>query len=68
MEKVNLEVRGMHCDNCVQSVTQALKDVEGVKLAKVSLEENQAQVTYDPAKASLETLKEAVKNAGYEVA
>lgn len=68
MERIDLDVQGMHCDNCVNSVAQALKGVDGVKLAKVSLDEHRAQVTFDPAKASVAQLKEAVKNAGYEVA
>lgn len=68
MERANLSVKGMHCDNCVASVTEALKGVDGVKLAKVSLEENRAEVTFDPAQASLDQLKDAVQSAGYEVA
>jgi copper chaperone len=58
----------MTCGNCVNSVTEALKGVDGVKLAKVTLEDEKAQVTYDPQHTSLEQLKEAVKAAGYEVA
>lgn len=67
MEKVDLSVEGMHCDNCVATVTEALKAVDGVKLARVNLDENRAEVTFDSRKASLEQLKEAVKSAGYQV-
>lgn len=66
MERVKLTVKGMTCEGCVNSVTNALKGVAGVKDAKVTLEGEQAQVTYDPAQASIEKLKEAVKSAGYE--
>ena len=58
----------MTCDNCVNSVTQALKQVDGVKVAKVTLADEKAQVTYDPSATSVEKLKQAVKSAGYEVA
>lgn len=66
MERVTLSIKGMHCDNCVNSVTDALKAVDGVKLAKVSLDEANAQITYDPAHTTVEKLKEAVQKAGYE--
>ncbi len=68
MERTEFTVKGMTCGNCVNSVTEALKGVDGVKLAKVTLEDEKAQVTYDPQHTSLEQLKEAVKAAGYEVA
>ncbi len=68
MERTEFTVKGMTCDNCVQSVTQALKDVEGVKVAKVTLADERAQVTFDPSATSIEHLKGAVKAAGYEVA
>lgn len=68
MERTEFSVKGMTCDNCVNSVTQALKQVAGVKVAKVTLADEKAQVTYDPGATNVEELKEAVKNAGYEVA
>ncbi len=68
MERTEFTVKGMTCGNCVQSVTEALKGVSGVKVAKVTLEDEKAQVTYDPQHTSVEQLKEAVKAAGYEVA
>ena len=36
----------MTCDSCVSSVTKALKEVDGVKVAKVTLAGERAQVTY----------------------
>ena len=38
-ESVRLIVEGMHCEKCVARVTEALKQVEGVTDAQVSLEE-----------------------------
>ena len=66
MERAEFGVKGMTCDHCVMTVTKALKGVEGVKLAEVSLAEERAKVTFDPTKASLEQLKEAVNQAGYK--
>ena len=41
----------------------ALQSVKGVKEAKVSLEKNEAVVTYDPDVAKVEDLIKAVKAA-----
>jgi copper chaperone len=45
-----------------------LESIQGVKRAEVSLEKAQATVTYDPAKADVNRMKEAVTDAGYQVA
>ena len=60
-----LKISGMHCKDCANSVTIALNGLDGVT-AKVSLKENSAEVSYD-REIDLADLKNAVKNAGYEV-
>jgi len=66
METVELKVEGMDCEGCVKSVTRMLSGVPGVAAVEVSLEKNQARVSYDPAKSSLADLKRAVERAGYK--
>jgi copper chaperone CopZ len=44
-------------------VQSALESVKGVKEAKVSLENSEAVVTYDPTAVKAEDLIKAVKNA-----
>jgi copper chaperone CopZ len=44
-------------------VRSALKAVKGVTRAKVSLEDREALVVYDPSQATVEDLIKAVKNA-----
>jgi len=44
-------------------VQSALESVKGVKEAKVSLENHEAVVTYDPDLVKVEDLIKAVKNA-----
>jgi copper chaperone len=68
METTVLKVNGMTCGGCVRSVTNVLESIQGVTSAEVSLEKAQATVTYDPAKADVNRMKEAVTDAGYEVA
>jgi len=44
-------------------VRSALLDVKGVKRARVTLETNEALVTYDPAKVKIADLLQAVAQA-----
>ncbi|MDR1326222.1 MAG: cation transporter [Treponema sp.] len=62
-----LKVEGMSCEHCVKHVTQALEGVAGVKTAKVSLNDKTATVEHDDA-VTLESLKAAIVDAGYEAA
>jgi copper chaperone len=66
VETAVLKVSGMTCGGCVRSVTNVLRSVAGVDAAEVSLERGEALITYDPSRASLAKLKEAVENAGYQ--
>ena len=65
MEK-ELKVEGMKCEHCVARVTKALKAVQGVVEAEVSLEKGNAIVRMD-IEIPDELLRDAVKEAGYEV-
>jgi mercuric ion binding protein len=62
---LTLSVPGMSCGTCPITVKKALSKVEGVSKAEVSLEKKEAVVTFDDAKAKVEALLEATKNAGY---
>lgn len=63
---VTLKVGGMSCEGCVPKVQSALLKVRGVKSAEVSLEKNQAVVTYEKGRVTVKQLVEAVKKAGFE--
>jgi Cu+-exporting ATPase len=61
-------VRGMHCAACVGKVERALTSVPGVDQASVNLATEQATVSFDPARTSVDALQAAVAAAGYELA
>jgi copper ion binding protein len=65
--KTTLSVSGMTCEHCVKHVTEALLGVPGVKKAKVNLKSGKADVDYDGS-AGLDALKNAVTEAGFQVA
>ncbi len=66
MKEDVLEIRGMHCASCVARVEGALTKVPGVEAAGVNLLTNQGRVTYDPDRATIEQMQQAVSAAGYE--
>lgn len=60
-------VSGMTCSMCTQSVVKTLESVPGVESVVVSLSTNQAKVDFDPSMTSVDTLKEAIEDVGYDV-
>lgn len=63
---VAVPVDGMICQVCAGTVKRALKNVNGVQDAEISLEKHNAVVHYDPRKVRLDELTRAVKDAGYK--
>jgi copper chaperone len=68
MENITLNVQGMSCGHCKAAVETALKEIVGVENATVNLEAGNVEVSYDPQKATVSTMKEAIEEAGYDVA
>ena len=40
MKETNLKIEGMHCAGCSARLEKVLNNLEGVEIAKVSLEES----------------------------
>lgn len=64
-DQIVLQVSGMHCAGCVNSVEKSLLKVNGVKSASVNLSAEKAYVTLDSKGAELQDLIDAVENAGF---
>ncbi|MEL4304622.1 heavy metal translocating P-type ATPase [Methanococcoides sp. LMO-2] len=64
--KITIDVHGMTCMHCHERVTKAISSLEGVESVEVSLEENNATVSFDPDKVTSDGIKQAVEDAGYE--
>lgn len=67
MEKVTLNVEGMTCGHCQSAVTGALQGLEGVVEVDVQLDKGTADITYDKSKISVDQMKEAIEDQGYDV-
>jgi P-type Cu+ transporter len=67
-ESLNLSVRGMTCANCARSVERTLSSTPGVTKAVVELQGERAYVEYDASLVKPDTIANAVRELGYEVA
>ncbi|UKS26766.1 copper chaperone CopZ [Paenibacillus sp. HWE-109] len=66
MQSVTLKVEGMSCGHCVNSVEGAVKKLGAV--GKVDLSAGSVTVEFDESKVSVDTIKEAIEEQGYDVA
>jgi mercuric ion binding protein len=64
-QTVTLSVPDMNCAACPITVKKALTKVSGVSKIDVNLDRREARVTFDDAKANVEALTRATKDAGY---
>ncbi|GAA0499518.1 copper chaperone CopZ [Salinibacillus aidingensis] len=62
-----LNVQGMSCGHCVQSVKGALESLDGVSSVEVDLSTGKVDVTYDDSKVTVEAMNEAIEEQGYDV-
>jgi len=64
--KKKIYIEGMSCQHCVNHVTEALKEIPGVKTVDVDLKGKYAIVEADRQIDDGE-IKNAIEEAGYEV-
>jgi len=67
MNKVIIDIAGMHCRSCEMLTEEELAKVPGVKKVKTHFRSGMAEVFYEGEKPSDEALEKAVRNAGYTV-
>jgi len=68
MQNTTIKIDGMTCMGCVNSVKNVLQEISGVDSVEVSLEKAQATIQYDANVTSDNAFKEAIKEAGFDVA
>lgn len=67
MKSIVLQVEGMSCSHCEQSVTKAVSALDGIASVVVSLREKTVTVQYDEEKASPAAMARAIDDQGYDV-
>ena len=66
MKEVKLNIEGMHCNGCSTRLEKVLNNIDGVESANVSLESKTTEIKYDEESVSIEELKQAITDAGFE--
>ncbi|XP_024530572.1 probable copper-transporting ATPase HMA5 isoform X2 [Selaginella moellendorffii] len=65
-QSVSFKVTGMECTACAGSIEKALKRLPGIKEAAVAVIQEKAQVVFHPAFVQVETIREAIVDAGFD--
>ena len=55
----------MHCEQCVEKLTDRLSFLRGVEDLEISLDQKTVVITYNPAKTDEATLVKAIERCGY---
>jgi len=63
-----LELHGMSCANCSQTIEESLRSLDGVSDVDANFATDEGSVSYDPESVSLDEIYEAIEEAGYEAA
>lgn len=68
MQQTTLNVQGMSCAHCVNSIEGSVGKMNGVETVKVHLQEGKVEVTFDPAVVDVRDITETIEEQGYEIA
>jgi copper chaperone len=66
-QQVVLNVEGMTCNHCVNSVKNAVGALAGVEKVDVDLNAKKVAVDFQAGAVTIDTIKEAIEDQGYEV-
>jgi copper chaperone len=66
MKNTILNVEGMSCSHCVNAVEKAVGALDGVSEVNVDLDSKKVTVDHDE-KVTLESIKNAIEDQGYDV-
>ena len=65
MEKIELNIEGMHCGSCAVGIQMLTSQMDGVSSANVDYEKKKGIFEFDPAKASKDAIIKAIAELGY---
>jgi copper chaperone len=68
MANIDLKVEGITCGGCEKSICNALLEQNGVSEVTASHETGVVAINYDESKIQQQQLKQAIEDAGFDVA
>lgn len=66
-EVKTLNVEGMSCSHCENSVKKSVGALNGVDNVSVDLKAKKVTIEFDREKVSIETIKDTIEDQGYDV-
>lgn len=67
MTHEDIQVEGMTCGHCVETVTQAVNSLEGITQVSVDLDQKLVRVDFDESRTNLDTVASKITEVGFEV-
>lgn len=67
MEKIELDIEGMHCSGCSARLQKVLSNLEGVQVIDINYETGKGNLQVDFSKVKIEDIKENIEDAGFSV-
>ncbi|KXB08604.1 hypothetical protein AKJ56_00845 [candidate division MSBL1 archaeon SCGC-AAA382N08] len=67
LEKIEVDIEGMTCASCAQTIENSLKKHESVSEVNVNLATERASLTYDPEEMNLKKIVQNIEDTGYSV-
>ncbi|MDD4069331.1 MAG: heavy-metal-associated domain-containing protein [Candidatus Izemoplasmatales bacterium] len=67
MEKITLKVEGIKCQNCVNTVKQALEEFKVISNLEVSIAEKSVSFDVEKKSFKLKKIIKAIEKNGYKV-
>ena len=67
LTQVNLDVKGMTCEGCENTVIAGIKKLEGFQEATASHTDDEAVIVYDSTLITVEAISSAIADVGYSV-
>jgi Cu+-exporting ATPase len=64
-QKTQINIQGMSCANCSQTVSEAVSPLEGVSEANINFATDEGSVEFDPDEVTLGEIFGAIEAAGY---
>lgn len=63
--RIHIDIQGMSCANCSQTISDAVTSLDGVSEANINFATDEGTVEYDSDEVSLKTIYDTIDNAGY---
>ena len=67
MRQETVKVEGMTCQHCVQTITDALKNITGLNTVNVDLVKKEVSVEFNENKTTLQKISDKIIEVGFEL-